>query len=118
KTMEELGDTPDERERLIEQGGLTIQTTLDRKVQEAAQKAMSERIASTDSAVGSIATVEPGTGYVRAMANSRRYGVDGAGVSSINYAVDERLGGRAGIQSGSTFKVFVLAAAIKQGIGL
>src|ERR687897_3180970 len=60
--MEELGATPDERERNILRGGLTITTTLDPKAQRAAQDAMSDRIASTDSAVGSLAMVEPGAG--------------------------------------------------------
>jgi membrane peptidoglycan carboxypeptidase len=118
RTMKELGDTPEERQNRLEQGGLTVYTTLDRTTQEAAQTALSDRIAPTDQAVGSLATVEPYTGYIRAMTNSRTYGVEGTGVSNINYAVDENMGGGAGIQSGSTFKAFVLAAAINQGISL
>lgn len=118
KTLEELGATPEDRVRMLEQGGLTIETTLQQQPQQAAQKAVTDRVAPTDTAIASLATVEPGTGYIRAMTNSRNFGVEGPGVSNINYAVDERMGGRAGIQPGSTFKVFVLAAAIKQGIGL
>ena len=118
--MEELGATPDERERNILRGGLTITTTLDPKAQHAAQEAVSDRIAPTDSAVGSLAMVEPGTGYIKAMANSRGYGQE-TGQSYINFAVDKSMGsagGSNGIQAGSAFKPFVLAAAIRQGIPL
>lgn len=118
--MEELGATPEERERNLLRGGLTITTTLDPKAQRAAQDALSERLAPTDSAVGSLAMVEPGTGYVRAMANSRGYGQEN-GQTYINYAADKDMGsagGSNGIQAGSAFKPFVLAAAIRQGIPL
>ncbi len=118
--MEELGATPEDRERNLLRGGLTITTTLDPKAQHAAQDAMSDRIASTDSAVGSLAMVEPGTGYIRAIANSRGYGQE-TGQSYINFAVDKSMGsagGSNGIQAGSAFKPFVLAAAIRQGISL
>lgn len=118
RNMPELGETPEQREQLLRRGGLTIVATIDKKTQDAAQAAVNDRIAPTDSAVGSVASVQPGTGYIRAMANSRTYGVDGDGVSNINYAVDWSMGGGNGIQPGSSFKPFVLAAAINQGIGL
>lgn len=117
-TMPELGETRDARLAVLERGGLRIETTVSRSTQEAAQNAISDRVAPTDSVIGSTATVQPNNGYIRAMANSREYGVEGDGVSSINYAVDQNMGGGRGIQSGSTFKAFVLAAAIDQGIGL
>ncbi|TDE00479.1 penicillin-binding protein [Jiangella asiatica] len=117
-TLEELGETPEERLTMLETGGLRVETTLSRSAQEAAQNAVSDAVAPTDEPIGSLATVQPNNGYIRAMANSRTYGVEGDGVSSINYAVDENMGGGNGIQSGSTFKAFVLAAAINQGIGL
>ena len=120
KQMEELGDTPEERERQLMRSGLTIVTSLDRKTQEAAQEALSDRVDSRDSAVGTMAMVEPGTGYIKAIANSRGYG-EQKGQTYINYAVDKKMGsagGSNGIQAGSAFKPFVLAAAIKQGISL
>ncbi|TDC51488.1 PASTA domain-containing protein [Jiangella ureilytica] len=117
-TMPELGETPEERQNLLERGGLRIETTISPAAQAAAQDAVSDRVAPTDGAIGSLATVQPNNGYIRAMANSRTYGVEGDGVSSINYAADEVMGGGNGIQSGSTFKAFVLAAAIEQGIPL
>ncbi|MET0916335.1 MAG: transglycosylase domain-containing protein, partial [Jiangellaceae bacterium] len=120
KAMPELGETPDERERNLMRGGLTIVTSLNRQAQGAAQQAMSERIQPRDSAVGTMAMVEPGTGYIQAIANSRGYG-EQDGQTYINYAVDKKMGsagGSNGIQAGSAFKPFVLAAAIKQGMSL
>ncbi len=120
KLMKELGDTPEERERQLMRGGLTIVTSLDPQAQKAAQEAMSDRIDPRDTAVGTMAMVEPGTGYIRAIANSRGYG-EQEGQTYINYAVDKNMGsagGSNGIQAGSAFKPFVLAAAIKQGISL
>ena len=120
KLMKELGDTPEERERRLMRGGLTVVTSLDRQAQKAAQEAMSDRLHPRDSAVGTMAMVEPATGYIAAIANSRGYG-EQKGQTYINYAVDKRMGsagGSNGIQAGSAFKPFVLAAAIKQGISL
>src|SRR5690606_28254480 len=118
RELEELGDTPEERERRLMRGGLTIKTTLDRDIQKAADDAVSDTVAPTDSAVGTLAMVEPGTGHIKALSNSRDYGPDGDGHSMVNYAVDKKYGNANGIQAGSAFKPFVLAAAINQGISL
>jgi membrane peptidoglycan carboxypeptidase len=120
RLMPELGDSAEERERQLMRGGLTIITSLDQKAQNAAQEALSDRVHSRDSAVGTMAMVEPGTGYIKAIANSRGYG-EQKGQTYINYAVDKKMGsagGSNGIQAGSAFKPFVLAAAIRQGISL
>ena len=63
--------------------------------------------------------VEPGTGDVSALAQSRPMGKDKAGGETyLNYVVPQKYGDANGFQAGSTFKVFVLAAAINQGIPL
>jgi len=64
--------------------------------------------------------VEPGTGKVLAISVSKPYGQDAAkGQNTIDYAVDKKYGGGpTGFPAGSTFKLFVLAAALKQGIPL
>ena len=63
--------------------------------------------------------VEPGTGDVKAIAQSRPMGRDKArGETYLNYVVPQQYGHSAGFQAGSTFKAFVLASAIKQGIPL
>ena len=63
--------------------------------------------------------VEPGTGEVKALAQSRPMGRNRKkGETFLNYAVPKKYGDSNGFQAGSTFKVFVLAAAIEQGIPL
>ncbi len=116
--MPELGETREARINSLQRGGLTITTTLEPTYQQAGQEAVSDRVAPTDTAVGTLAMVEPGTGYIRSIANSRGYGPSGDGMSQVNYAVDKLMGESNGIQAGSAFKPFVLAAAIRQGIPL
>ena len=73
----------------------------------------------TDQAIGGLAMVEPGTGDVRAIAQSRPMGKDKQGGETyLNYVVPKKYGDANGFQAGSTFKVFVLAEAINQGIPL
>jgi membrane peptidoglycan carboxypeptidase len=56
---------------------------------------------------------------VKALAQSRPMGRDAAaGQTFLNYTVPSKYGDSAGFQPGSTFKAFVLAAAIQQGIPL
>jgi membrane peptidoglycan carboxypeptidase len=56
---------------------------------------------------------------VKALSQSRPMGRDAAGGQTyLNYVVPQKYGDSAGFQPGSTFKAFVLAAAIKQGIPL
>jgi membrane peptidoglycan carboxypeptidase len=114
-----LGRTRADREQLLEAGGLTIETTLDPAMQTGADTAVRNRVNPTDQAIGGLAMVVPGTGEVRALAQSRPMGTDrAAGRTFLNYVVPRKYGDASGFQAGSTFKVFVLAAAIKQGIPL
>ncbi len=114
-----LGRTVAEREDLIRTGGLTVHTTLDVRFQRAADSAARSHVFPTDDAVGALAMLEPGTGDVMAVAQSRPMGRDAqAGETYINYAVPEEYGDANGFHAGSTFKVFVLAAAVRQGIPL
>ena len=116
---ESLGRTVADRRRLIDSGGLTIETTLDPRFQKAADTAVANHVDPQDQAIGGLAMVEPGTGAVRALSQSRPMGADKArGQTYLNYVVPKRYGDANGFQAGSTFKVFVLAAAIKQGIPL
>lgn len=114
-----LGNSREERSKLINEGGLTIRTTLDVKAQNAAEAALRARLYPTDKVIGAVSLVEPGTGHIKAMAQSRPMGNDAKkGDTYINYNVDQKHNGGLGFQPGSTFKPFVAAAAIKQGIGL
>jgi len=112
-----LGRTVADREQLINQGGLTIKTTLRPKFQRAANGAVHGAVFPTDQAVGALAMVEPGTGDVLALAQSRPMGREAKkGQTFLNFTVDPQYGDAAGFQPGSTFKLFVLSSALTQGL--
>jgi membrane peptidoglycan carboxypeptidase len=114
-----LGETVPQRRQLLRSGGLTIRSTIDLKDQEAAEKAVTGHVDRRDQAVGAIAMVEPRTGKVKAVAQSRPMGrSEKKGETFLNYAVPTKYGDSAGFQAGSTFKPFVLAAALEEGIPL
>ena len=109
-----FGAERSDRVKLLLQGGLTITTTLDRSAQQAAQDALAAYVDPRDKVASALATVQPGTGQIRAMAVSRGYG-DGKGEIKFNPATDRAYGGSSGFQAGSTFKPFVAAAALEKG---
>ena len=116
---EDLGKTREGREQLLTSGGLTIKTTVDLQMQKAADTSVGEHVYPRDGAIGGLAMVKPRTGEVRALAQSRPMGPDKKkGETFLNYVVPEEYGDANGFQAGSTFKPFVLAAAINQGIPL
>ncbi|MEV4004282.1 transglycosylase domain-containing protein, partial [Actinomadura sp. NPDC049753] len=99
----------------LNRGGYTIRTTLDMDDQRAVDRALRGTVAPGGNRVGAEAMVEPGTGKIRAIGLSKRYG-PGKGRTTINLPADSAHGGGSGVSAGSTFKVFTLAAAIDQGI--
>ncbi|WP_229052254.1 transglycosylase domain-containing protein [Aeromicrobium sp. Leaf350] len=112
-----LGDTVEERREMLKRGGLTIKSNIDLNMQGALNAAVAEHVSPTDSAIGAMALVEPGTGKVRGVAQSRPMGRDkAAGQSYINFAVSKPYTESNGFQAGSTFKMFTLAAALDQGL--
>ena len=111
KTMAPIfGDTPQERAQALFQGGLTIRTSLDARLQKVALNAMKATLGDADDPASAAVVVQPGTGLVRVMA--------GVNHERASRKVNLPLGGPYGFQAGSTFKMFVLAAAIEQGIPL
>lgn len=114
-----LGDTPEERNRQLKRGGLQIKSNIDPGMQNAANDAAANHVDPTDQAIGGLAMVEPGTGKVRALAQSRPMGDNKeAGESYLNFTVPERYGQSMGFQAGSTFKMFTVAAALRKGMGV
>ncbi|MEO3812718.1 transglycosylase domain-containing protein [Sphaerisporangium sp. B11E5] len=112
-----FGATQRDRALLLSRGGLTIHTTLDRRAQAAADRAIRAHVAPSDDAVAAEALVQPGTGMIKAMAASRRYGTSARKHEvSYNIVADEAHGGIGGFQAGSTFKTFTLITALKQGM--
>jgi 1A family penicillin-binding protein len=89
---------------LLYSGGLTIYTTLDINMQDAAEKALNDGLYGSDPQLnGALVALDPKTGQVRAMVGGKDYGV-----SQFNRALSK-------IQPGSTFKTFLYAAAIDHG---
>ncbi len=114
-----FGETVKDRRRKLQSGGLTIHTTLDLDYQNGADKAVQAHVYPKDQAIGGLAMVQPGTGHVRALSQSRPMGKDKSkGQTYLNYVVPPKYGDANGFQAGSTFKVFVLASAIMQKLPL
>ncbi|MFF6981348.1 transglycosylase domain-containing protein [Streptomyces sp. NPDC008343] len=113
-----FGKTEKERSKLWNLGGLTIRTTLDPRAQRAASKAATARVDKADRFAASVVQVEPGSGEILSMSQSRPYGLDQKQHETVlNLAVGQEMGGSTyGFQVGSTFKPFTAAAALQQGI--
>ncbi|MFT4186303.1 MAG: transglycosylase domain-containing protein [Micrococcaceae bacterium] len=116
----EFGPDPDTRRRVLDRGGLKVQTTLDTRLQTAADSAAQKLTPIGDSSgvVSGLVTVQPGTGKVLAMAQSRNYDTTAnpaPGSTAINYLVDQDEGGGTGFQVGSTYKTFTLVEWLKEG---
>ncbi|GAA3423436.1 transglycosylase domain-containing protein [Streptosporangium nondiastaticum] len=114
-----FGKTAEAREKLLQRGGLTIKTTLDPQAQKASEKAIKQMVNASDKPVAAQAMVVPGTGAIKAMATSRKFGTSKKkNETSINFAADAQHGGGIGFQAGSTFKAFTLLTALDQGMKL
>ncbi|MFF1452950.1 transglycosylase domain-containing protein [Streptomyces sp. NPDC058274] len=109
-----FGKTKEARAKVWNQGGLTIRTTLDPQAQQSAQASIKDHVNKSDDVATAASVVEPGTGKILAMGQSRPYGF-GKHETQINLSVDSSMGGGAGYQPGSTFKPIVAAAAIEGG---
>ncbi|MFE9251002.1 transglycosylase domain-containing protein [Streptomyces sp. NPDC007088] len=111
-----FGKTKADRAKLWNRGGLTIRTTLDPQAQDAVQKSLSEHVYRTDPVDAASTLVQPGTGKILAMGQSKPYG-NGKNESAYNLSVNKDMSGsNFGFPTGSTFKPFVAAAAIEKGM--
>ncbi len=114
--MAVLGKTPAERLKTINQGGLTIRTTLKPAIQKAAQKEITKAVPiGNKQGLGAAATIlEPGTGKILAMAQASNFDK-----FQTNINVDQKYGGGPnGYQFGSTAKTFGLVTALEKGMPL
>ncbi|HTP17808.1 MAG TPA: transglycosylase domain-containing protein, partial [Streptosporangiaceae bacterium] len=102
-------------------GGLKIYTTLDPGDQRAADNAVNyvvppgSDVYNPGANVDTEVLIQPHTGKVKAIAVDRPYG-NGPGHTTVDYGVDEQYGGSAGVQTGSSSKLFTLLTALKQGV--
>ncbi|MDP9442204.1 MAG: transglycosylase domain-containing protein, partial [Actinomycetota bacterium] len=105
-----LGDSPTARYNALFRGGLRIETTFDPRLQEIAERKIKEKIPNTKGRfTPALVSVEPSTGAVRAM-------VAGDGFEDAKYNLATGRGG-SGRHPGSSFKLFVLLAAMENGYG-
>lgn len=110
-----FGKTREARTKIWNQGGLTIRTTLDPQSQASVQASIKEHVNKSDSVATAVTLVEPGTGKILGMGQSKPYGY-GKNETEINYSVGNGMGGsNFGFPTGSTFKPFVAAAALEEG---
>ena len=120
RQMPELGPDPDARMQAINTGGFTIKTTLRRSWQKNLKQELTERVPAGTERFGSAAAmIEPGTGKVRAIAQTSTYKV-GLKKASTRYSeqawsVPAQYGGTNGFAIGSTAKMFALVAALEKG---
>jgi membrane peptidoglycan carboxypeptidase len=115
-----VAKTPQDRAKLLATGGLTIYTTLDEEDQNATANAVNyvlpdgSREYNPANNADTEVLVQPGTGYIKAMAEDRTYSSSG---TTLNYAVDSSYGGSPqGVQTGSSSKLFTLVTALEQGV--
>ncbi|EDY56859.2 MULTISPECIES: transglycosylase domain-containing protein [Streptomyces] len=112
-----FGKTQEARAKVWNQGGLTIRTTMDPQAQKSAQSSIKEHVYQSDEVATAATIVQPGTGKILAMGQSRPYGINNKkNETTINLSVNQSMGGGAGYQPGSTFKPIVAAAAIEGGM--
>ncbi|MGK5631152.1 transglycosylase domain-containing protein [Streptomyces sp. URMC 123] len=111
-----FGKTKEARAKRWNQGGMTIRTTLDPQAQASVQDSITKHVNQSDRVATAVTLVQPGTGKILAMGQSRPYGF-GENETQINLSVDKKMGGsNFGFQVGSTFKPFTAAAALEQGV--
>jgi penicillin-binding protein 1A len=104
-----FGETPQARRDLLFGGGLRIQTTVDLRAQAGAEAAAKGILPGPADPDVSLVSIEPSTGYVRAMVGGRDFFGAGA-AAKFNLATQ---GLR---QAGSSFKPVVLATALAEGM--
>lgn len=89
-------------ERLLNEGGLQIYTTLDSRMQREAEAAVEKQMPKNSQLQAALVSIDPSTGYIRAMVGGRHY-VD----NPYNRVF------AATRQPGSSFKAVVYAAALE-----
>lgn len=99
-----LGATPQERYNKVLRGGLKVYTSYDSDLQAAAQKAVDEKLPNQPPFTAAMVVMERNTGKVVAM-------VGGPGFEDAKF----NLATQGERQSGSTFKIVTLAAALNNG---
>jgi penicillin-binding protein 1A len=93
-------------EARVRHGGLRVYTTIDPRLQQEARKAIKDTLYLSNDPAAAVVAIDPATGAIRAMTAVS----PGRANNQFNLVADARR------QPGSTFKAFVLATAIEQGM--
>jgi penicillin-binding protein 1A len=89
----------------VRKGGLKIYTTVYPELQEAARSAIEGQLPYSSDPSAAVVSIDPNTGYVRAMASSGTYQDQQFNLAAQGHR-----------QPGSAFKTFALTTAVKRGI--
>jgi penicillin-binding protein 1A len=89
----------------VRQGGLKVYTTVYPELQEAARNAIENNLYYSDDPSSAVVSIDPSTGFVRAMASSGTYGNNQFNLAAQGHR-----------QPGSAFKTFALTTAVRRGI--
>jgi len=138
--FEAIGQTPEQREQQLFQGGLRIETTLDLDDQAAAEEAVKSVLSFDSDPYGALVASDPNTGEIKAMVGGRDWfkprKKDPYAKLNLAIAAEPNLGcernrkGRCkepfvpgpapgtGRHAGSAFKTFALVQAVKEGVPL
>ena len=100
-----FGATPEDRAHALFDGGLQITSTIDPRLQDAAEDAVRNALPYPSDPEAALVAIDPHTGAVKAMVGGRNFDK-----AQFNLAYQGRR------QAGSSFKPFVLAAALEEGI--
>ena len=90
----------------VRSGGLRVYTTIDPRLQNAAREAISQTLNQPHDPAAAVVSINPGDGAIRAMAAV----TPGTTGNQFNLVAQARR------QAGSTFKTFVLTAAVAEGM--
>jgi penicillin-binding protein 1A len=93
---------------VLYRGGLRVETTLDLRLQHAAERAVAGVLNLPGDPQAALVSIDVRTGAIKAMVGGRDFDR-----SQVNLATGQ---GGTGRQAGSAFKPFVLAAALEEGI--
>jgi len=94
-----------EEESLLSEGGLTITTTLDSRMQQAAEEAVAAKLPKNSELQAALVAIDPATGHIKAMVGGRNYAEN-----QFNRVFATTR------QPGSAFKAILYAAALDQRV--
>ncbi|HET9172171.1 MAG TPA: penicillin-binding protein 2 [Actinospica sp.] len=94
--------------------GTSVETTIDSRIQYAAQQAINQEVASTQADLGTVVVMDPRSGAILALATSQTYDPNNPGTATSEQLGDDALSDV--FEPGSVAKVVTMSAEIQQGV--